>query len=111
MRIVFDKHVPYPLPRYLAKHDVRTAEEMGWARLVNGDLLRAAEDAGFGVMAPGAAIHQERLGRSSLSEQVYVHACDEVNAGDRKRLQALVVGEEEIDPGICRACKVDRVSR
>ena len=50
MRILFDKNVPYPLLRYLAKHDVRTAEELGWARLVNGDLLRAAEEAGFGVM-------------------------------------------------------------
>ena len=50
MRILFDKNVPYPLRRYLANHDVRTAEELGWARLVNGDLLRAAEDAGFGVM-------------------------------------------------------------
>ena len=50
MRILFDKNVPYPLLRYLAKYDVCTAEELGWARLVNGDLLRAAEDAGFGVM-------------------------------------------------------------
>lgn len=50
MRILFDKNVTYPLLRYLGKHDVRTAEELGWARLVNGDLLRAAEDAGFGVM-------------------------------------------------------------
>ena len=50
MRILFDKNVPYPLLRYLGKHDVRTAEELGWARLVNDDLLRAAEDAGFGVM-------------------------------------------------------------
>jgi hypothetical protein len=32
------KNVPYPL--LLAKHDVRTAEEMGWARFVNGDLPR-----------------------------------------------------------------------
>ena len=50
MRILFDKNVPYPLLRHLAKHDIRTAEEMGWSRLVNGDLLRAAEDAGFAVM-------------------------------------------------------------
>ena len=54
MRILFDKNVPYPLLRYLAKHDVRTAEELGWARLVNGDLLRAAEEAGIGVMVDAA---------------------------------------------------------
>ncbi len=50
MRILFDKNVPYPLLRYIEKHDVRTAEDLGWSRLVNGDLLRAGEDAGFGVM-------------------------------------------------------------
>jgi uncharacterized protein DUF5615 len=50
LRILFDKNVPYLLLRYLEEHDVRTAEGLGWARLVNGDLLRAAEDAGFGVM-------------------------------------------------------------
>ena len=29
---------------------MHTAEELGWAWLVNGELLRTAEDAGFGVM-------------------------------------------------------------
>jgi hypothetical protein len=50
LRILFDKNVPYPLLRYLTRHDIHTAEALGWARLVNGDLLRAAEDAGFGVL-------------------------------------------------------------
>jgi hypothetical protein len=50
LRILFDKNVPYPLLRLLAEHDVRTAEELGWSRLINGDLLRAAEEAGFGIM-------------------------------------------------------------
>jgi hypothetical protein len=50
LRILFDKNVPYPLLRYLAKHDVHTAEELGWARLANGDLLRSGEDAGFEIM-------------------------------------------------------------
>jgi hypothetical protein len=50
LRILFDKNVPYPLLDYLAEYDVCTAEEQGWARLVNGDLLRVAEDSGFDVM-------------------------------------------------------------
>ena len=31
-------------------HEVRTAAEQGWARLVNGELLKAAEEHGFAVM-------------------------------------------------------------
>ena len=41
MRILFDKNVPYPLRRYLETHEVRTAAEQGWDRLVNGELLMA----------------------------------------------------------------------
>ena len=36
--------------RVLSKHTVALADEMGWAELANGDLLRAAESAGFEVM-------------------------------------------------------------
>jgi hypothetical protein len=34
----------------LHKHTVRTATEQGWSRLLNGQLLRAAEEAGFDVL-------------------------------------------------------------
>ena len=50
MRTLFDKNAPYPLRRYLSPHFVQTAAELGWGLLENGDLLRAAEDAGFDVM-------------------------------------------------------------
>ena len=44
MRILFDQGTPAPLRRYLEAHEVRTAAEMGWSRLTNGQLLDAAED-------------------------------------------------------------------
>jgi hypothetical protein len=50
LHILFDKNVPYQLRSYLVAHNVRTAEEHGWARFANGDLLKAAEDHGFDVM-------------------------------------------------------------
>jgi hypothetical protein len=34
-------------------HDVSTADEVGWSELENGELLRAAEVAGFAVMVTG----------------------------------------------------------
>ena len=43
MKILFDQGTPVPLRRALAGHSVSTAYEMGWAKLENGDLLRAAE--------------------------------------------------------------------
>lgn len=49
MRVLFDQGTPEPLRKYLAGHSVRTAYEEGWSRLRNGDLLAAAEAAGFEV--------------------------------------------------------------
>jgi hypothetical protein len=45
MKILFDQGTPAPLRHKLAGHAISTAYEMGWAKLENGDLLRAAEAA------------------------------------------------------------------
>jgi hypothetical protein len=51
LRIVFDKNVPVGVRRFLAKHEVHTFVEMRWhPQLENGELLKAAEAAGFDVM-------------------------------------------------------------
>jgi predicted nuclease of predicted toxin-antitoxin system len=50
VKVLFDHNIPKKLRRSLLDHDVSTAFEMGWAKLKNGELLRAAEVAGFAVM-------------------------------------------------------------
>ena len=50
MRILFDQGTPVPITRSLTAHEVSTARQQGWSTLLNGDLLRAAEDAGFNVL-------------------------------------------------------------
>jgi predicted nuclease of predicted toxin-antitoxin system len=47
MRILLDENIPRGLRRILQSHDVRTALEMGWASIANGQLLDEAEKAGF----------------------------------------------------------------
>jgi hypothetical protein len=47
VRILFDQGTPVPLRRSLPGHVVETAYERGWNMLENGDLLKAAETAGF----------------------------------------------------------------
>ncbi len=49
MRILFDECAPRPLRKSLPEHDVRTVQEMGWAGLQNGELLREFTAAGFDV--------------------------------------------------------------
>ncbi len=63
MRVLFDNNVPRRLRRYLVGHSAVTAAEMDWTRLVNGQLLGAAEEAGFEVMltADQSIVYQQNL--------------------------------------------------
>ena len=49
MRVLFDQGTPAPLRQLLLGHEVETAYERGWSSLQNGDLIAAAEAAGFAV--------------------------------------------------------------
>jgi predicted nuclease of predicted toxin-antitoxin system len=49
VKILFDQGTPAPLREFLPSHEVLTAFELGWSTLKNGDLLAAAESAGFEV--------------------------------------------------------------
>ena len=42
MRILLDECVDWRLSRAIAGHDVRTAQQMGWAAIKNGELLALA---------------------------------------------------------------------
>src|SRR5271166_4881304 len=50
MRILFDQATPVPIRSFLKGHTVRTAAQQGWDNLKNGDLLFAAEQAGFDLL-------------------------------------------------------------
>ena len=51
--MLFDHNVPSPLERYFRAHEVGLADALGWAKLKNGELLTAAEQAGFDVLLSG----------------------------------------------------------
>jgi hypothetical protein len=50
MLILFDNGTPAPLRHALPGHTVVEAIERGWDRLVNGELIAAAEEAGFDLL-------------------------------------------------------------
>ena len=49
MLVLFDQGTPAPLRHALVGHAVETAYERGWSSLENGELIAAAEAAGFEV--------------------------------------------------------------
>jgi hypothetical protein len=50
MLVLLDQGTPVPLRPFLTSHTVRTVAEQRWATLGNGELLNAAETAGFDVL-------------------------------------------------------------
>ena len=51
MLVLFDNGTPRTLARYLIdRHTVTEARARGWDELGNGELLQAAEEAGFEVL-------------------------------------------------------------
>ncbi len=49
-RLIIDHNIPRPLLRLITGFDIRTTKDEGWHTLRNGELLAAAEQAGFDVM-------------------------------------------------------------
>lgn len=49
MRILFDHGIPSPLSSFLTEHTVKKTKDLGWDTLSNGELLTAAETAGFEI--------------------------------------------------------------
>jgi len=50
MNILFDQGTPVPLRRHLVGHKIDTVYELAWSTLSNGQLLRAAEQAGYHLL-------------------------------------------------------------
>jgi hypothetical protein len=50
MQVLFDNGVPRCVAAVLKEHVVEEARDRGWDRLTNGDLLSAAEVAGFELL-------------------------------------------------------------
>jgi len=50
MLILFDHGTPRGIARHLVEHSVKEARAQGWDQLTNGELLAAAENAGFDLL-------------------------------------------------------------
>ena len=50
MRILFDHGTPSGIARSLTGHEVTEAIELGWHKISNGELLKAAETGGFDLL-------------------------------------------------------------
>ncbi|KQT13510.1 hypothetical protein [Ramlibacter sp. Leaf400] len=76
MKVLFDQGTPAPLREALSSHQVETAYERGWSTLQNGQLIAAAELAGFDVLVTtdGNLRYQQNLTSRNLALVVILSA-------------------------------------
>lgn len=69
MKVLFDQNIPRNLRPFLSPHEVKTAAELGWEELQNGELLRYAEAAGFDIFITGDQnlSYQQKLGTRNIA--------------------------------------------
>ncbi len=74
MHVLLDESVPRQLAPELRGHEVQTVVQAGWAGVQNGELLRRAAAAGFGVLITmdRNLEHQQNIARSGLGLLVIV---------------------------------------
>ena len=69
MRILFDQSTPLGIREFLQGHTVATARECGWSSLLNGELLRIAEESEFDLLltADKNLVHQQNLSARKIA--------------------------------------------
>ena len=69
MLILFDQGTPVGIRNYLHGHVVKTAREQGWSTLLNGELLDAAQEAGFEILltADKNLVYQQNLSSRKIA--------------------------------------------
>jgi hypothetical protein len=53
VKVLLDENLPHKLRAHLSHHETATVAYLGWGGLSNGELLQAAENAGFDVFLTG----------------------------------------------------------
>ena len=108
MFILFDQGTPLGLRRALQGHTVKTAYEQGWSTMVNGELLRAAESAGFEVFITTDTnlLYQQNLKKLKLAIIIL--------SRNRWRLvkphiSNIIAAVEAAQPGSCRVIDISTV--
>jgi hypothetical protein len=98
MLVLFDNGTPRGVAAALTDHIVEEARSRGWDTFRNGDLLDAAETAGFGVLVTTDRNmrHQQNLTARKIAIVVLGKARWRLI---ERRLQAIVAAVEAAAPG------------
>ena len=105
MRILFDHGTPAPLQSFLTNHTIQKAKDLGWDTLSNGELLKAAEEAGFDVLltTDKNIRFQQNLSRFAIAIVVLGNPTWHVL---RRYVKRVVEAVNSAEPGTCSEVEI-----
>lgn len=104
MRLLLDECVPKRLKRELLVHEVKTVQDMGWAGIKNGALLKLADGQFDALLTVDQGIeYQQNLSGLTISVVVMLAASNDVDD-----LRPLLLGVEQALADL-RAGEISRV--
>lgn len=110
MKVLPEENLDHSLRTLLGPYEVVTVAFMGWAGLKNGELLRAAEEAGIDVLVTGdqtLSYEQNLTGRSLAIVALSAIQLPLI----RKNLPVIIAALSDAVPGSFQAVDVGTFSR
>jgi len=100
MRVLLDEQLPRQLAPLLVGHEVQTVQQVGWAGLTNGELLKRAKSAGFEVFltADQNLEFQQNLQQSGLGV-VLIRAASNALEDLQPLIPSILAGISKALPG------------
>ena len=105
MRLLLDEAVPAPLRRdFPERFEIRTVQQIGWAGIGNGQLLRLAAEQGFVALVTTDRNMEHQQNRETLPIPVIVLVARRLNVQDLRPLVPRIVALAEAGGlhGFCR---------
>ena len=113
MKILLDQNVPVGVRTILREHEVKTAYEMGWATLTNGELLaKIATEGLFGVFVTCDQNLSQQQNLRGKSYSIVVLGSNRWSVILREWEKVLQAVNDSLQPGFFRVVEmVDRPDR
>ena len=102
-RMLFDRGTPAGLARARSGRDVPTVRARGWDRLSHGNLLRAAENAGYDMPCPTGRRMRYRGNRASRRIAILVRGGSTQWAQDKTWIDLIAGAVDDCAPAAYRA--------
>jgi hypothetical protein len=105
MLVLFDQGTPLPLRNFLSGHTVKTVYQQRWSTLSNGEMIRAAEEAGFEVLltTDKNLIHQQDLRNRKLAVVILSQARWKLV---QEKMKEIVAAIGQAKPGSCAVVEI-----